>query len=364
MKLVYIANMRLPTERAHGIQVMKMCEALADVQSPTPLNITLIVPRRLHKLKADPCAYYGVRKNFTIIRVPCVDTARWGKLGFFVETISFLAAAKVFLLFKKYDMVYTREPLAGVFFKNSIVELHTLPKKTLFFHRFVWRRAKKLIVLTRFINDVLVSGGIAAEKIIVAPDGVDVKAFDIQVTSAQARGNLRLPPDKKIVMYAGLFDEWKGYRTLLDASKLFDPDITLAMIGGASEQIEKLKKEYPKVIFFGYRQYTELPVNQKAADVLVIPNSGKQDISKYHTSPLKVFAHMASGRPIVASDLPSLREVLNETNAVLVAPDDSRALADGIQRVLSDWEFAERIAGQALQDVRRYSWKNRAEQVL
>jgi glycosyltransferase involved in cell wall biosynthesis len=364
MRLIYIANVRIPTERAHGIQVMKMCEALADVQSPTPPNVALLVPRRLNKLKAEPFAYYGVKQNFKIMRLPCVDTVGFGKFGFFIETISFLAAAKCYLLFKKYDIVYTREQLAGLFFKNIILELHTLPKKIVFFHQYVWRRAQKLVVLTSFIKNLLVGDGIAAEKIIVAPDSVDLKDFDVQITQAQAREALHLPLNKKIVMYAGLFDEWKGYKILLESSQLFDSNTTLVMIGGTPEQVKSLKEKYFDVIFLGYRPYTELPVNQKAADVLVIPNSGKQDISKYYTSPLKVFAHMASGRPIVASDLPSLREVLNEENAVLVAPDDVSALAGGIRRILSDKEFAERIAGQARQDVRQYSWQARTQYIL
>jgi len=98
-----------------------------------------------------------------------------------------------------------------------------------------------------------------------------------------------------------------------------------------------------------------------AADALVLPNSAKAKISSHYTSPLKLFEYMASRRPIVASDLPSLREVLRDgENAVLVKPDNPRALAEGIERALSDAELAARIGRQAREDVEQYTWEKRA----
>jgi glycosyltransferase involved in cell wall biosynthesis len=101
-----------------------------------------------------------------------------------------------------------------------------------------------------------------------------------------------------------------------------------------------------------------------AADVLVLPNSAHDDVSLKYTSPLKLFAYMAARRPIVASDLPSLREVLNENNSVLIKPDSATDLADGIKTVVSDSSLASRISHQALEDVRKYSWKDRAETII
>jgi glycosyltransferase involved in cell wall biosynthesis len=84
-----------------------------------------------------------------------------------------------------------------------------------------------------------------------------------------------------------------------------------------------------------------------------------------HTSPLKAFEAMAAGRPIVASDLPSSREVLRHgENAWLVAPDDAGALADGITRLLADDALSERIARTAFVDSVAYSWDARARRLL
>ena len=73
---------------------------------------------------------------------------------------------------------------------------------------------------------------------------------------------------------------------------------------------------------------------------------------------------MASGKPIVASDLPSIREVLNEKNSILVKPDDPHALADGITMLLHDGVLARSLAMQAHRDVQLYTWEARAQNIM
>ena len=85
----------------------------------------------------------------------------------------------------------------------------------------------------------------------------------------------------------------------------------------------------------------------------------------YYASPLKLFEYMASKTPIVATDLPSTGEILRDgENAVLVEPDDPKALAEGIERTLSDAELAARIGRQAREDVRQYTWGERAANIM
>src|SRR5205085_12422830 len=84
-----------------------------------------------------------------------------------------------------------------------------------------------------------------------------------------------------------------------------------------------------------------------------------------YTSPLKLFEYMAARRPIVASDLPSLREVLaHDQNALLVPPDDPATLAAGLSSVLSDPARGERLAGAAWREVQGRSWDARAQAIV
>jgi glycosyltransferase involved in cell wall biosynthesis len=100
-----------------------------------------------------------------------------------------------------------------------------------------------------------------------------------------------------------------------------------------------------------------------SADILALPNPASA-ISNHATSPLKLFEYMAAGRAIVASDLPSIREVLNhDTNALLVAPGDPAALAAAIRRLATDAALRGRLGAAARSAVLDYSWSRRAERL-
>ena len=107
-----------------------------------------------------------------------------------------------------------------------------------------------------------------------------------------------------------------------------------------------------------------MPLYLKSANILVIPNSASSKISSEYTSPLKLFEYMASGCPIVASNLPSLREVLDEKNCVFAKPDNPESFKEAIEKVLNDIEFSSSIAKKALEDVSSYSWEDRAKNIL
>jgi glycosyltransferase involved in cell wall biosynthesis len=87
-------------------------------------------------------------------------------------------------------------------------------------------------------------------------------------------------------------------------------------------------------------------------------------VSNAFTSPLKLFEYMAAGRPIVASDLPSIREILaHERNALLITPGNPQAVTAAIRRLNDDRALGRRLAGQALIDAAEYTWAKRAERL-
>jgi glycosyltransferase involved in cell wall biosynthesis len=97
--------------------------------------------------------------------------------------------------------------------------------------------------------------------------------------------------------------------------------------------------------------------------VLVVPNTGKDPVSVRFTSPLKLIAHMASGRPIVTSDLPSIRELVSDAEALLVEPDNPMALAEGILRALNS-TVGTPLAEAAKARVEELDWSARAEGIF
>jgi glycosyltransferase involved in cell wall biosynthesis len=119
-----------------------------------------------------------------------------------------------------------------------------------------------------------------------------------------------------------------------------------------------------RIIFHDFVPYEDVPGYLARAGIAVVPLPDVL-MSRYFTSPLKLFDAMAAGAPLVASDLDSLREVLrNGENAVLVEPDSPDALAAGIRTLLDDPTLAARIACKARSEVEQYTWERRAERIL
>ncbi|XOB42195.1 MAG: glycosyltransferase family 4 protein [Candidatus Nealsonbacteria bacterium] len=368
MKLTYIANARIPTEKAHGIQIMKMCESFALHN----IEVELVLPKRFNEIKENPFEYYGVRRNFKIKKLPCLDLVPLdkyiGHLGSWIESITFSFFVFPYLLFKTADIIYTRDKFSLfhiLFKKNLFFEAHTFPKNYFLYSPFL-KRLKKIIVITQKLKDFFVEKGINADKILVASDGVDLEKFNIKDTREKCRRKLNLSLDKKIVLYTGHLYKWKGVQVLAEASQFLPEDTEIYFVGGTDRDIKEFKTRNSKlkIKVMGHKPYSEIPFWLKAADVLVLPNSAKYDISKHWTSPIKLFEYMSSKRPIMASDLPSIREILNENNAFLVKPDSPEELAKEIKSLLKNPSFSAKISNQAFQDVQDYTWQKRTGKIL
>ena len=136
------------------------------------------------------------------------------------------------------------------------------------------------------------------------------------------------------------------------------------MIGEGGEKLETLRERFPHVLFVGARPYRELAANLAAADVLVLPSTAQNIVSARFTSPLKLFAYMASQVPIVASDVPSIREILDDETAFWFRADDPADLASVIRRIFDERERAAQKGLHASQKVHYYAWNVRAKKII
>lgn len=364
-KIKYLANVRIPTEKAHGYQICKMCEEFAR----TGVDVELIIPARRNSYSGDIFDFYKIEKNFQITRIFCLDWIRFGFWGFWIERLSFLLAAKKYLSRRSDYFVYTREEFAGWFFSEYYLELHDLSEKLFIWRKKLFQKATKIFTLTHGLkNDLIDSFQIDNDKIIVVPDAVDLQKFQLKISQAEARNKLQLPLDQRIILYSGHLFAWKGVQTLADAAK--DIEATFYFIGGTEKDqaafVEKNKDliSRGKIVAPGFRNRAEIPYWLAAADVLVLPNSGKEKISQRYTSPLKLFEYMASGRPIVASNLPSLREILHDDNAIFFEADNPESLSMSLKKVLHNKNLANSISEKALSDVQAYTWQKRAGKII
>jgi len=371
MRIAYITNARIPTKKANGIQIMENCSTMSKLSN---IDIELVSAKRARVNKQDPFEYYNFEKTFEFKRIFCIDFLFLSFLkfaSFVLQVASFAISSFLYVLVhkKNIDVVYTRDFYAAAFasfLKPVFYEVHSLPSKASWLHKLAWRKTKGLIVISNGLRDDLIKYGVDENKILVARDGVNIERFDIDLSKNEAREKLGVPMNQNIIVYTGHLYEWKGADTLAQAGLQVSSDVHVYLIGGTDEDVARFRAQYKSdnLHIIGHRAQTEIPVWLKAADLLVIPNSAKERISSHYTSPLKLFEYMSSGVPIIASDLPSIREVLNDNEAVFFSPDDSSDLSEKITQSIENIESLGKHAQSVKEKVYQYSWKNRAKRIV
>ena len=361
MKLAYLANVRYPSERAHAAQITHMCQAFAE----NGIETDLFVNRRSKATKSEIDTHFDLNSKFKVVQISHSWFYPRIKASFYVSELLFVLSFVSTKKYKSYEIVYTRSEWivwSLSFFvphKKLIWESHEA--KFNFAARSVLRKKIKTVVISEGIFETYEKSGVSKEQMIVAHDGIDESFFEPMISQLDARNRLGLDPSAKIAIYIGGFDVWKGVETFFGAQKSCS-EVTFVAIGGSSEQVSKYQKQYPAVNFLGQKPYSELRFNQQAADVLVIPNTATNSLSEKYTSPLKLFAHMASGIPIVASNISSIKTVTADL-VTLFEPDDSVALAAAIKAVLQNYE-EKKLQAQALKKVSlRYTWHERVKNI-
>ena len=354
MKLLYATSIHYPSPRANRIQVRSMARALSKVLKE---NFMLGVGRyRDTKPLGSSFVEMGIHRSYALA---------WRYIRYALR--------------EGYDHIYCREErllffmvlYAKLLSRTNLTftyEVHHLTHARTWWHRFMLSGTDRIVSITASMKDWLVRAGYPAERILVAPDSVDLSAFAHLPSKEEARRSLGLPLDPPIVLYAGTIDEpWKGVGVLYESVAHTARACQFVVVGGKPHYVDEFRETHPDIprfLMLGHKPHADIALYMAAADVLVLPNSGMAEISRIATSPMKLFEYMAAHRPIVASDLPSIREILNDENAFLVRPDDPQALARGIDEALADARAAEARAHKARSEVERYTWDARAASVL
>lgn len=209
--------------------------------------------------------------------------------------------------------------------------------------------------------------------IVVIPCGTDIERFG-QLDRAAARQKLGIDPQSKMAFYIGRFDRRKGIETLVRAigqsALKGDPTLQLVIGGGSrpgrSDGIERERIEgivadlglTGCTSFPGRISDEDLPLYYAAADVCVVP-------SHYEPFGLVAIEAMASGTPVVASDVGGLQYTVNtEETGLLAPPKDDAAFARAIDRILQDPDWRDQLGKAARQRVEdHFSWRGVARQL-
>jgi len=354
---------------------MKMCEAFTR----SGCDVELLIPRRINPIKDSSFGYYGIKESFVIKKIPVFDlillSGILGPVANFIESFSFAIFSVWWLRKSDFDIIYSRDQftLWLLSFSNYkfVYEMHKLPNHTGLYKR-IWRKAFKIIAITEVLKNSIIKTGVKASKILVAHDGVDLDMFEaINNNIGELRIELNLPEEQFLAGYVGKFKtlgQEKGLKTMIESLPLLDKEIKMAFVGGDEAEVKEYKflaqrfNVLSRCIFIGYQSYKNMIKYMKAMDALILPSPDSP--LAYYSSPLKLFEYLASGRPIVASDLPALREVLNDKNSLFFKPDNVADLARAIKMLKSSQMLGYHLSQQALADIKQYTWTNRAKNIL
>ncbi len=369
--LIYITHARVPSDKTPSPFILKTCEGFVK----EGYAVELWVANRRGVLNVDPFEYHGIKTRFPIVHISCIDLIGFtGKLGFPLMVLTYNVSLWWKLLRRKEAIVYahdTRDVILAAFLKHPLfIEAHDFYDSSFgFINRIVVPRVKGWIVTNRIkVQKMHEKQGVPLTHMLYQSNTVDFEAFAIPVSKEEAREKLSLPKEQKIVMYTGHLYPWKGVYTLVEAAHYLPEDTAVYLVGGTDHDRVALKeyvaqKSLPRIHFFPHQPHTLMPLYQKAADVLVLPNTAKEDVSKYETSPVKLFEYLASGRPIVASDIPSIRDIVSEKEVLFAKADDAQDLARAIQESLQSDAAAQARIDAAKDIARAHTWDSRARNI-
>lgn len=383
MTVLCFADTRFPIERANGVQTMATCHGLASRGH----DVTLVVRPDSAPIARDPFAFYGLPAIETL-RVRAVPAGGAGR----ARRIRFLLSAARLATTHRASVVLTRDlglaawllqlPRASrppiVYESHGLAdavaaempallgkpELAPSPGKL---HRLarrearVWARASAYVTITQALANELVARFGTRPRVFVVPDGARPAEPGAPAQSAGAAF---------VAGYAGHLYPWKGADVFVRALAL-TPGIDGLIVGGHPgesdvERVRHLVRELgleSRVTITGLVPPREVRDRLAAASVLVLPNTASA-ISERYTSPLKLFEYLMIGRPIVASDFPAIREVLEDRRtALLVPPGDAGALARGLADIQQHPALARSLGEAAAAIAPRYTWAARAQRL-
>lgn len=374
MKIVYIADSLIPSRTANSIHVMKMCHAYVSLGH----QVTLVIPNRQHNLETgieDIFTFYGLPSRFEIAKIPfckrCFDLLYFGIILPF------------FAFRKNPTVVHTRSlgvawGLTKLFKIPTIYELHNIPSKNkrqqaLFKEVTSSKHLKALVVITTALAkrvEPLLDSNIQS---VIAPDGVDETWLHSTISRTEARLELNLAHEhRSIAIYTGHLYKGRGIELIIELAR-HTKEYLFLVIGGRDSDIATYTKQcenLPNLRFLGFKPPAQMFLYLRSADVLLMPYANHvETVAGIDTSaiasPMKMFEYMSAERPILASTLPVLQEILKDkVNALLLPYEQPELWLAALNELKQNPGFASSIAQQARIDAKKYSWKNRAARLL
>lgn len=230
-------------------------------------------------------------------------------------------------------------------------------------------RIRAIVAISQGLANAIRARGVLAEKLVVLHDGVDLSMFERHLCK-EGMGSGKSKAEF-LLGYFGSIGLGRGVETLLEAA-IATPWLRIKLVGRITDlqgdrldRIQKLiDRAGSRVEWLGQVPHVEVPALMRSCDALAISYTTELRTVDV-MSPLKVFEYMASGRPIVSTQVGTLREVLREgENCLAFQPGDPRSLVEALARLRRSPELSQRLSETTRSDVCAYTWRARAERIL
>lgn len=338
---------------------MHMCDAFKSLGH----NVTLFCYRGTGE---DPFTYYGTKNNFYLEQIRQAPIPYVGRL---------IDSLRVHIRYGKrhdFDLFYGRNLLGLWALRNNgtpiIYESHALPPSNthIKIEREILTSAnfKKLVVITQQLKNkyLEIFPFLTSDNITVAHDAAKIPP-SAAIESREQKTTLRIG-------YVGTLSTGKGAEIIYQLAKSH-PQHEFHLVGRLSPECKPmLESASSNVYLYGHLPHRELAHLYPTFDIALLPNQatmpvGNRDIGTWN-SPMKLFEYMSFGLPIIASDLPNLREVIDDMENGLFARHDSlQDWTEKLDLLAGDAKLRSRLGSNALKSLAdNHTWVSRAKEVL
>jgi glycosyltransferase involved in cell wall biosynthesis len=366
-----LATSRIPSRSANSIRVVKVCQAMVrlghqvDLWTPGPPPAPSWAELR---------RTYDVRTEFGLHRLGSwAPLRRW---DFSVRAVRDSMRLRPDLW---YVWPYQAAAALSQLGRPTVFEMHDRPAGVagpVLFRLFLrGRGARRLLVITDALRawlEARYARPLRPPFTVITPSGVDLESYKGLPSPPEARARLGWS-EAFVAGYTGHLYPGRGLELMAALARRM-PSVVFVWAGGEPESVgawaARLEQEGThNVRLLGFVSQPDLPLVHAACDVLLMPYERAIAVSSggdtaAFASPMKAFEYLAAGRPILASDLPVFREVLNDSNAVLLDPESVDAWESALKDLAADEGWRRARGAAAARDAERYSWLERTRRAL
>jgi glycosyltransferase involved in cell wall biosynthesis len=226
--------------------------------------------------------------------------------------------------------------------------------------RMVWRAADRVFVVTAELGEIIAAAGVARDRIVITPNGIDLEAFPDRPYRARAG-------EPVTIGFIGFVRDWHGVDAVIEglAADRVQPPIRLVIAGDGPAR-PGLERQAAALGVSHLVEFTGLQPRNRVPELIAGFDIALQPRAVSYASPLKLFEYMACGRAIVAPDQPNIREILDAgETGVLFDPDRPGDLWRAIRALADDPERRERLgrAARSRLEERDYTWRGNAGRI-